>query len=93
MPSYRQTAGTFLKLSAICVAHRQLPVQYQAIRTGSDATRNFEIVHLVRLTMSPPSTMASVYFPAMNGFGGIGISPPIGTGIMFLELTLKTASI
>ncbi|APG08852.1 photosystem II stability/assembly factor-like uncharacterized protein [Bradyrhizobium elkanii] len=64
------------KLSAIRVAHRQLPVQYQAIRTGFDATRNFEIVHLVRLTMSPPSTMASVYFPAMNGFGGIGISPP-----------------
>jgi photosystem II stability/assembly factor-like uncharacterized protein len=64
------------KLSAISVAHRQLPVQYQAIRTGFDATRNFEIVHLVKLTMNRPSTMASVYFPAMNGFGGIGISPP-----------------
>ena len=73
----RQTSGTFRSSARLVLrSGRNVPVQYQAIRTGFDTTQNFEIVHLVRMTMSPPSTMASVYFPAMNGFGGIGISPP-----------------
>ena len=53
-----------------------VPVQYQAIKTGFDANRNFEIVDLVRLTANPNGTTASVYYPEMNGFGSIGITPP-----------------
>ena len=51
------------------------PVQYQAVRTGFDATRNEDIVHLVRLTKNCASATASVYYPAMNGFGSLGINP------------------
>jgi hypothetical protein len=65
------------KLSAFRLTlNRQLPVQYQGIRTGLDATGSFEIVNLVRLTKNPLGTSASVHFPTMNGFGGIGRSPP-----------------
>ncbi len=52
-----------------------LPVQYQSIRTGFDAARGLEINHLVRLSKRLGSSTASVYYPAMNGFGGIGINP------------------
>ncbi len=69
------------KLSKIGVAPQNVvvPVQYQAIRTGFDGNQNFEIVHLVRLTTNPTnpnSAAANVYYPAMNGFGSIGIAPP-----------------
>lgn len=52
-----------------------LPVAYQAIRTGFDATRNFEIVHLARITRRFLGSGASVTFPLMNNFGGLGINP------------------
>jgi photosystem II stability/assembly factor-like uncharacterized protein len=68
------------KLSSIDVrlGARKLtvPVQYQAIRTGYDYSRGLEIVHLVRLTMNPRTGKASVYYPAMNGFGSIGTTAP-----------------
>lgn len=53
----------------------RFPVQYQSIRTGFDAMRGLEINHLVRLSKSFGAWTASVYYPAMNGFGGIGINP------------------
>jgi photosystem II stability/assembly factor-like uncharacterized protein len=52
-----------------------LPVQYQPIRTGFDTAQQLEINHLVRLSKRLFSSTASVYYPAMNGFGGIGINP------------------
>jgi len=52
-----------------------VPTQYQSIRTGYDATHNFEVDHLVRLTKNLRSDTASAYYPAMNGFGGLGINP------------------
>jgi photosystem II stability/assembly factor-like uncharacterized protein len=68
------------KLSMIGVAPSGrnfiVPVQYQAIKTGFDITQNFEIVQLVRMTKNPRRTTARVYYPAMNGFKGIGINPP-----------------
>lgn len=65
------------KLSQIGIAHQNiiLPVQYQAIRVGMDANQN-EIVHLVRLTKNLFGTAATVYYPAMNGFRSIGLTPP-----------------
>jgi len=52
-----------------------VPTQYQSIHTGWDATRDFEINHLVRLTKNIRADTASAYYPAMNGFGGLGINP------------------
>jgi hypothetical protein len=52
-----------------------LPVQYQSIRTGFDSTLSIEIDHLVRLSKNLTTPTASVYYPAMNGFGGFGINP------------------
>lgn len=52
-----------------------LPVQYQSIRTGFDGTLNLEINHLVRLSRHLSTATASVWYPAMNGFGGLGINP------------------
>ncbi len=52
-----------------------LPVQYQAIRTGFDSAHGVDIVHLVRLSKNRVSATASVYYPAMNGFGSLGINP------------------
>lgn len=49
-------------------------VLYQAINTGFDATRNFEINRLLRVRDSR-LTGTSVSYPAMNGFGGLGINP------------------
>ena len=68
------------KLSTIGISfsHRNftVPVQYQAIKTEFDMARNLEIVQLVRLTKNPRRTTAIVFFPAMNGFRGIGVTPP-----------------
>jgi len=66
------------KLSQIGIASQSVvvPVQYQAIRTGFDASQGFEVVQLVRLTANPNGTAASVYYPSMYGFGSIGITPP-----------------
>lgn len=52
-----------------------LPVLYQSIRTGFDATRGFEINHLVRIVKSPVGTGGDVTYPLMNNFGGLGINP------------------
>jgi photosystem II stability/assembly factor-like uncharacterized protein len=52
-----------------------LPVLYQAIRTGWDATDNFEINHLARVTKRLFSPGANVTYPLMNNFGGLGINP------------------
>ena len=52
-----------------------LPVQYQSIRTGFDPATNLGINHLVRLSKQRTSDTASVYYPAMTGFGGLGINP------------------
>lgn len=62
-------------LRAITGAPRFAPVQYQAIRTGFDAPRNFEINTLLRLNKSFVADTASVFYPAMSGFGGLGINP------------------
>ena len=51
------------------------PVLYHSIRTGFNATLNLGINHLVRLTKRRATSTASVYYPAMNGFGGLGINP------------------
>jgi hypothetical protein len=52
-----------------------VPVHYQSIRTGWDADRSIEINRLLRMTKAIRSDTASVYYPAMNGFGGLGINP------------------
>ncbi len=53
----------------------QLPVQYQSIRAGFDPTLGIEIDHLVRISKRFSSATAFVGYPAMNGFGGLGINP------------------
>lgn len=52
-----------------------IPVLYQSIRTGWYAPGNFEINHLARIVKHFLSPGASVYYPAMNNFGGLGINP------------------
>jgi len=52
-----------------------LPVLYQAIRTGYDSSRRFEIDHLVRVVKSPVGSGGDVTYPLMNNFGGLGINP------------------
>lgn len=52
-----------------------LPVLYQSIRTGWDATDGFEINHLVRVSRNFIFPGTSVSYPAMNNFGGLGINP------------------
>ena len=53
----------------------RVPVLYQSIRTGFDATRNFEINHLARIVKRRSTSGATVSYPAMNNFGGLGINP------------------
>ena len=48
-------------------------VLYQAIKTGFDYSRNHEINRLLRVRLSRYGTTVS--YPAMNGFGGLGINP------------------
>jgi photosystem II stability/assembly factor-like uncharacterized protein len=75
----RESLRDIPKLSKIGIPPQNVivPVQYQAIKTGFDASQNFEIVQLVRLVApSSPSKSANVYYPAMHGFGSIGIAPP-----------------
>src|SRR6185503_3294567 len=50
-------------------------VHYQAIRTGYDWTRGFDIVQLARISKRRTTMTASVTYPSMNGFGGLGINP------------------
>ena len=52
-----------------------LPVLYQSIRTGWDATNNFEINHLARVTKRLFAPGATTTYPLMNNFGGLGINP------------------
>ena len=52
-----------------------LPVLYQSVRTGFDATRNFEINQLVRIEKSAAGSGGSASYPLMNNFGGLGINP------------------
>ena len=53
----------------------RVPILYQSIRTGWDPELNFEINHLARITKNLSSNTASVRYPAMNNFGGLGINP------------------
>ena len=50
-------------------------VLYQAIQTGFDWTRRFEIDRLVRTDQRLAISTASVTYPLMNNFGGLGINP------------------
>jgi photosystem II stability/assembly factor-like uncharacterized protein len=50
-------------------------VLYEAIRTGWYASGDFEINKLARMTQRPRSLSASVTYPAMTNFGGLGIMP------------------
>src|ERR1051326_8455237 len=52
-----------------------LPVLYQAIRTGYDGARNFQINYLARITKRWLTPGARVSYPLMNNFGGLGINP------------------
>jgi hypothetical protein len=56
-------------------------VQYQSIRTGFDTTLNIEIDHLVRLSAAPSPPRR--HYPAMNGFGGLGINLTMLRGTVF----------
>lgn len=49
-------------------------VVYQAINTGFDFARNFEITRLLKVREGLLSS-ATVSYPAMNNFGGLGINP------------------
>jgi photosystem II stability/assembly factor-like uncharacterized protein len=48
---------------------------YQPIRTGWDGTRGFEINKLMTIEKPSWSLRTRVRYPAMNGFGGLGINP------------------
>jgi len=48
---------------------------YQAVRTGWDSTRGFEINRLMRVEKQAWRLQPRVTYPAMNGFGGLGINP------------------
>ena len=53
-----------------------MPLMYQAYRTpGWYTAGGFEINHLLRISKSPFRPTATVYYPAMNNFGGLGINP------------------
>jgi len=52
-----------------------IPVLYQPIRTGYDAVRGFDIVHLTRIPRLFFGTTGIVTYPLMNNFGGLGINP------------------
>jgi photosystem II stability/assembly factor-like uncharacterized protein len=52
-----------------------LPVLYQSIRTGYFAPGDFEINTLARITKRLFGAGATVSYPAMNNFGGLGINP------------------
>lgn len=54
---------------------RLAPVQYWAIRTGYDFSRNFEINTLVRVSKSFTGDTATASYPAMSGFGALGVTP------------------
>jgi hypothetical protein len=51
-------------------------VLYQAVRVGTDPATGLSIDHLVRVSKSLffPGA-ATVHYPAMTGFGGLGINP------------------
>ena len=50
-----------------------LTILYQAIRTGWDAGSQLEIWRLVRIHQAPGSQTGVVHYPAMSGFGGLGM--------------------
>ena len=52
-----------------------LPVLYQSVRTGFDATLGFEINGLVRIEKSTAGFSGSAMYPQMNNFGGLGRTP------------------
>jgi hypothetical protein len=58
-----------------------LPVLYQAIQTGWDSAKNIQITQLARIVENAATfeglrhPTGSVSYPAMNGFGGLGINP------------------
>ncbi|HKR65702.1 MAG TPA: hypothetical protein VJZ00_18370 [Thermoanaerobaculia bacterium] len=51
------------------------PLLYQSIRTGYFAAGDFEINTLARIRKRLFGTGATVSYPAMNNFGGLGINP------------------
>ncbi len=51
------------------------PVLYQSIRTGYDAARDIDIHRLARIVKNASGIGASVSYPTMNNFGGLGINP------------------
>ena len=51
------------------------PVLYQSIRTGYDAAREMDIHRLARIVEKASGPGASVSYPTMNNFGGMGINP------------------
>jgi hypothetical protein len=52
-------------------------VLYQAVRVGWYGANDYDLIHFVRAAENPFSAMAKVSYPAMNGFGGLGIAPTI----------------
>lgn len=63
------------KLTRRNLLHFPRASQVQTIRTGWDAANGFERDTLMVVTRSLTGTGASVHYPAMNGFGGLGINP------------------
>jgi hypothetical protein len=55
---------------------RNAAIVYQAYRAPGLAPGDFEIDHLARIHKNPITAgNATVYYPAMNNFGGLGINP------------------
>ncbi len=73
--AYPEQRADLPKLTHRRVLKINQPVLYQSIRTGFNVPLDLQINQLVRLTKRRASSTASVYYPAMNGFGGLGINP------------------
>lgn len=54
---------------------RRSTVVYQAYRAAGWSPSGFEINHLMRVSKGPLSATATVIYPAMSNFGGLGINP------------------
>jgi photosystem II stability/assembly factor-like uncharacterized protein len=54
---------------------RQSTVVYQVYRAAGYSSGGFEINWLMRISKRPSNATASVTYPAMNNFGGLGINP------------------